>query len=585
MSLRKKQLLLSFLLLFSILAGLTLGVSQKKQLTPDQQLEDVATSVFCQEVTGTTLTLHYTLANPAAYQISPPPPTLGSISTDASKAQSLCHTYEQTLLSIPPEELSIDNQITRDTLLLYFQSQQLLLEQPLFFEPLSPSLGIQAQLPVLLAEYVFNTKYDILDYLALLKQIHPYFESILSFEREKAKAGCFMSDVTLDRILSQCNSFLSDPEDNYMLALFTEKLHSLSFLTPREISKLIAYHRTLLLDEVLPAYQMLSDSLNELRGSGKDSCGLSCFPGGQKYYETLIASETGVYDSVPNIEQRLLRQMKEDSHQIHLILREQPSLADQLKDPSLFPSMEPEEILTTLSKEICEDFPPPADVTAEIRTVHPSMENYLSPAFYLTPPLDTCRPNVIYLNSGSHAQGLELFTTLAHEGFPGHLYQTVSFGSTNTHPVRHLITCDGYIEGWATYVEQWAAHKASSFIDNPAASDLVHLYTLNRSFNLCIYSLMDLGIHYHSWTPKLAARFLSSFGIYDESIVQKIYQYIVETPGNYLNYYLGSLKFQDLLSAQRQKKGKDFSLKDFHQKVLSIGPVPFPVLEKYIDCI
>ena len=55
------------------------------------------------------------------------------------------------------------------------------------------------------------------------------------------------------------------------------------------------------------------------------------------------------------------------------------------------------------------------------------MKEYLSPAFYLTPPMDTGTPNVIYINPAASYQGLELFTTLAHEGFPGHLYQTVTF--------------------------------------------------------------------------------------------------------------------------------------------------------------
>jgi uncharacterized protein (DUF885 family) len=224
-------------------------------------------------------------------------------------------------------------------------------------------------------------------------------------------------------------------------------------------------------------------------------------------------------------------------------------------------------------------------VSPEIRTVHESMEDYLSPAFYLTPPLDTQTPNVIYINEKNDASGLELFTTLAHEGFPGHLYQTVSFARSNSSPIRHLLATDGYTEGWATYIESWAAKQCAGLIEDPAAADIATLYWLNRSVNLCIYSLMDLGIHYHGWDSSAAGNFLAAFGIGDEALVQEIYQYIVETPGNYLKYYLGCLNFMDLKDAQEEKQGTAFSLQAFHQKVLSIGPVPFPVLEKYIDVI
>ena len=74
------------------------------------------------------------------------------------------------------------------------------------------------------------------------------------------------------------------------------------------------------------------------------------------------------------------------------------------------------------------DFPDMEPVSFEIRSVHKSMEEFLSPAFYLTPPLDTRTPNTIYINHGRSISNLELFTTLSHEGFPGHLYQTVYFG-------------------------------------------------------------------------------------------------------------------------------------------------------------
>jgi len=210
------------------------------------------------------------------------------------------------------------------------------------------------------------------------------------------------------------------------------------------------------------------------------------------------------------------------------------------------------------------------------------MEDYLSPAFYLTPPMDTGSPNVIYINRSGRTSNLELFTTLAHEGFPGHLYQTVFFGSQNPCHIRYLLTSSGYVEGWATYVESYAHSYAADYLDDEAASDLTRLAWLNRSVNLCIYSLLDIGIHYRGWDQTKTAAFLQAFGIRQQSVIKEIFQYIVETPANYLKYYWGYLNFLDLKNFCEKKLGDEFILKEFHQKILEIGPVPFPILEKYI---
>ena len=211
------------------------------------------------------------------------------------------------------------------------------------------------------------------------------------------------------------------------------------------------------------------------------------------------------------------------------------------------------------------------------------MEDYLSPAFYLTPPLDTGSPNVIYINRASSGSNLELFTTLAHEGFPGHLYQTVYFASCRPDDIRYLFSSGGYVEGWATYIESYAYQYAADLMNDSAAADLTRLAWLNRSVNLCLYSLMDIGIHYQGWTQAVTERLLNSMGITDASAAAEIYQYIVETPANYLKYYWGYLNFLDLKNEKETTLGDDFNLKEFHRQILEIGPVQFPVLEKYMN--
>ena len=455
-------------------------------------------------------------------------------------------------------------------------------------EPLSPSLGIQAQLPVLLAEYSFYTNQDITDYLNLLCSTKEYFQSILAFEQTKADAGFFMCDETLERIQDQCRAFIQNPDSNYMLEIFSQKLKAYGKLSEKDQEQLNLTHKQILKEKVLPAYQTLIEGLEQLRGTGKNTGGLVNFSGGKEYYQYLLKSQVGIYIPVEKLEKRLTQQLSTDSQEISELLKQHPQLLTLLNEKMDLSDMEPTRVMELLEKNIQQDFPSTASVDFEIRSVHKSMEEFLSPAFYLTPPMDTGAPNVIYINHGRQISNLELFTTLAHEGFPGHLYQTVYFGRQSPSHIRYLIDYSGYVEGWATYVESYAYDYAADYLSagtlsSQEASACTRLSWLNRSVNLCIYSLLDVGIHYHGWTPAQAARFLKLFGIRDAAVPAEIYRYITETPANYLKYYVGYLNFLDLKEEQQSLLGENFDLKSFHQKILEIGPVQFPVLRKYMN--
>lgn len=578
----KKSLKVAFLLCLTLLFGISIGYVSNHVLSEDAKFAAFTEDIFEEEVCQNALTMHYSLAYPEKQGISRAAPSLGTISSDRKDFLKKCQACESKLKEFSYSKLSRQHQLTLDTLLLYYHTQGELDGLSLLEEPLGPSLGIQAQLPVLLAEYTFYEDQDISDYLNLLTSIRPYFQSILAFEQEKSRAGLFMSDATLQRILDQCSAFIKDPEANYMLEIFDKKIRDYGKFSQKEIEKLQTAHKELFLKEVIPAYKELISGLLSLQGTGKPSQGLANFEGGRDYYLYLLKSQVGTYVPVTTMEKRLLGQLMADTREAGGILKENPSLLSGLSDNSIFPSMEPERILNTLLEQIQKDFPAIKETPFEVRYVHESMEDFLSPAFYLTPPLDMGTPNVIYINRSERTSSLELFTTLAHEGYPGHLYQTVFFGSQHPENIRYLITSGGYVEGWATYIESYAYGYAGELSDHEKAPEIARLSWLNRSMNLCMYSLLDIGIHYRGWNQAQTAGFLQSFGIRDEAAAQNIFQYIVETPANYLKYYWGYLNFLDLKKACSNALGNDFDLKDFHKTVLEIGPVPFPVLEKYI---
>lgn len=568
-------------------------------------------TIFTTDISGNPLNLHYTLAYPESSGIKDYSLSLGTFDPTQLSGQKILLENRRTMINaFPARDLSPDNRLTQQILSLYYETQLLPARQYLLDEALSPSLGTQAQLPILLAEYTFRKEDDVRNYLKLLTSVDSYLESILSFEKLKAQNGTFMSDATADRIISQCSAFIKDPDDNYLASVFSEKIQSLSGISEQKKAAYQKLHNQILTGQVLPAYQSLIDGLYLLKGSGKNPGGLCQFAGGKAYYEYLIKSSCGIYDTVPEIQSRLIHQFQTDLSLATKLMGSSTATPTFAKDVFLpiseaetgtpsgifsfsaglidaasglsftsTPSAaetSPEQILEDLQKQIQTDFPAVPSTSYEVKYVHPDLEEHLSPAFYLTPPIDTLSPNDIYINRHANMSGLELYTTLAHEGFPGHLYQTITFASSAPDPVRYLPAMGGYVEGWATYAESFAYTYYQ-----PDSTD-GQLAWLNRSLNLCIMSLLDTIIHYNGWNQERCATFLSQLGITDNTIQKEIYQVIVEDPANYLKYYLGYLQFLDLQQEVRELAGDAFHLHSFHQKVLSAGPCQFPILKQWI---
>ena len=233
-------------------------------------------------------------------------------------------------------------------------------------------------------------------------------------------------------------------------------------------------------------------------------------------------------------------------------------------------------MLASLQEKIRKDFPAVNAADCTVKYVAPSLEEYLSPAFYLTPPLDQMSSHTIYINQGSDYDNLALFTTLAHEGYPGHLYQTLYEDSLKLDPVRDIFYFGGYVEGWATYAERYAYRFTE--LD----SDSAELLAANYFLLLGLYARSDVGIHYDGWKPEDLADFLGGFGITDEPTLSSIYQAILQNPANYLKYYLGAVEILALREDAQEAFGSHFTIKDFHEFILSIGPAPFSVIRDYL---
>lgn len=596
---RKAAIFSSFALL--LLAGSFSFFSTKDS----RSFQNFAKDFFVSELTANTLNMHYTIATPSSFGIDSYESVLPFYSKEDKEAslQEIVTSLER-LYSLDDSKLNEQDAYTYRLLVPYLENEKTGISLYYYSAPLSPSSGMQSQLPILLAEYAFRNKRDVDDYLALLDQTDTYFEGIAQYLKEQSEEGLFMPDYSVDKVIEQCDTIMDESSlsqgTHFLNTTFEERLDSLlssGIISEEEKQYYISQNNRLLTTVMLPAYQKLGDELILLRGSGKNENGLYYYPDGREYYKYILRSHTASYRDIDSIKALLFQDFNDNFDSMYGLLQSKPSILTAQETSSVsFRFEEPSDMLKSLQQMMQEDFPALSEASqggelpiCTIKSISKNLEEYSSPAFYLTPPLDDIRENVIYINQKNNDGGVELYTTLAHEGYPGHLYQTVYsqlyFNKTDVNPIRSLLSYSGYAEGWAMYVELMAYDYAKALMKdtNPDAEGLYESYKLDRQIQLCLYSLLDIAIHYEGANYKQVHKILSTIGISNVATTRAIYEYIVEEPGTYLKYYLGYLEVLELKKEAQRLWGNDYSEYRFHKFYLENGPADFTNLKLQLE--
>ncbi len=594
-----RQLLLASCIL-TIFLGLTLLLFSYKR---DEKLfNNLSTRLFAEEMTASTLSMHYTIAYPEAFGIHDYDPVLPCYHKENNlNSQAATENLLASLYSLHPERLSSQDAYTYTLLTRSLENSYRKNSYIYYSEPLSPSSGMQSQLPILFAEYTFRCRRDVTDYLALLDQTDEYFASLLQFEQEKAGQGLLMSASSLEKVIQQCDTILTEQSlregTHFLQTTFAQRLVPLQEqgeLTDEEAASLIQLNHRLLCNCMLPAYRELSEGLSRLKDDSITLSGLASKPGGREYYECLWISETGSYRPIEEAKELLTAQLEQECIAMGNIAAQYPDAArsQTLREDNWFPYRDAPVMLADLQERMQKDFPPLPSYDSHapgitVKAVTSDLQKYCAPAFYLTAPLDDTDSNVIYINPRSTPAGLDLYTTLAHEGYPGHLYQTVYHNRTclakDENRLRQLLWYGGYLEGWALYVEFFSYDYASELMRELGRSQdavSIQLDKHSRSLQLCLYSLLDIMIHYENASYPQVARILENFGITDSSTALAIYSYIAEEPCNYPKYYFGYLEILELQKCAKQQWGADYSDFRFHQFYLDCGPSDFTSLRE-----
>ncbi len=547
---------------------------------------------FEETVTTNTLVLHSSLKDPEGFGIKRPKATFGDIDLEhleddgrqLRKTQKKLHTIDRS-------SLTKEQGLLYDILDYYLDTGIKMSKYSLYGNPFSANTGLSTELPITMAQYAFYNEQDVKDYLSLMNQIPSFFESYIKICKKQKEEGLFMADFAVDNTISQIDIFLNEKENTFITS-FNEKIEEVSFLSDDQKKSYQKNNELLVREKVLFAYQTLKNELAKLKSNAQNGegnlkgnvtkeGGVCHQKNGKEYYEALVQYQTGSNKTpsewIELFENRISFLMVE----LQRIARRTPSAFEAVYSLS-FDNTDLEKILEQLKKDMKDDFPEISDIDYSVTKIPKSLQNSTTAAFYMIPPLDDLTQNNICVNEANISSASPLLPTLAHEGYPGHLYQTNYFREHNNYPIRQLISFIGYSEGWGFYVENFSYRYLNFGSYHNVKDEVCRIYEINNELNYLIASLADLYVNYEGYSREELQNYLEAYRLSSENS-DKIFETVAQDPTIYLKYYAGYTELVNLKTKCEEKLGKGFDLQAFHRIILDAGPCPFPLLEQKID--
>ena len=573
---RVKLIVIGICLIF--LAVLSFVKEDHKDNSDQEKFQRYTISFFKENASANEITMHYLLENPEKYGLKKSKSLYGKMKKeDVLNEKNKISDEIKKLKKFRKKELTRKQQNTYEVLMDYLSRQEKLAMYPYYERVLGKSSGQQVQIPLTLSEYRLKNEQNIKSYFKLLRGLNAYFDSLIEYSKEQVKRNLFISDESLEETLKQIKS-VTTQKDNMLAATFNLRISEVKGINAATKKQYCRENKKIVKMEVIPAYERLYSHLQALKGNGKNKNGLYYYKNGKDYYEALVAQKTGSAKTVEEMIEISDQTIEKCLRKLIKLQKKYPNIINRYRKSkkNIKIVQNSQKVLNKLRQKMVKYYPKAPKVSCKIKYVHKTMEEYTSPAFYMVPAVDSYKENVIYINK---SQTAELYPTLAHEGYPGHLYQNVYYAAKGDDPVRYLLDYPGYSEGYATYVEGFSY----SMMDAEGYGDIYQQMNMEMyEYNLALCSRVDFGVHYEGWKKKDVRAYLRSFGM-EKSQADELFQMIIENPANYLSYYIGYQEFHELLTDYKNKAGKQYNLKAYHTEILDAGPCSFDILRRRIE--
>lgn len=529
-----------------------------------------------EEISNDYVSLHNTFENPENYGIDRKKINIsfGNINIEENELEDL----EKNLEEFNRSSLNEDAQKIYDELSFYLvQSKELMKDDyqylGTYFEADS---GIHVDLTTLFSEWVLRDEQDVKDLIVLLQDVNRYINDILEYTIKQAENGYLMIDI--DSVVDYCNGVVASGKESSILLSMKDKIDQLHLDKGNDYKKEL---EGIFLSSFITAYKNISTTLKQLETYENNEEGLSYLKNGKKYYEILLKSKIGSNKTVPKVKSLLNKYAEKSLNKMQtLYIKDHTILEEAEKTQTTFENYQ--EIMSFLKENYENDFPTVNKLEYEINDIDTKLASSGISAYYVVPALDTTKKNQIKVNTQNNTRlinDIQTYTTLAHEGIPGHMYMYQYLYENCDHLYLKLQSHLSFTEGYATYVELYSMKYLKNI-----NQDIIDLYSYNDLYSSCIIALADIGIHYDGWDFSTFCQNMERYGMSsNESVLQKQYQQIQANPTTFLPYYVGVIEILDLKEKAQEELGSQFVDKEFHEALIQDGSRLFDIVEDNID--
>ncbi len=526
------------------------------------------------------LTMHSSVYDWRELGLTKPEVTFGDISIDSFR-ETVSYAEEalEKLHEFDIEELDETEWHDYMAFEAYLENSIDMYSYPEFQFMFRPFTGYLINVIDYFADFMFYEKQDVEDYLTLIEELPSYIDQMKKFTEAQAKEGYFLDDLGYTDAMSELNEMIEKGENCPLVVNFENNIDGFGGISDAEKAEYKERNRTLISESIIPAIRDVRAFLSELKGSRSVQSGalIEYEPeegtaDGLEYYKALVKYSASSSDSLENIFDYLTKAITESYDYLDWLFENDT----EFTSPGKIAGMESIEDVLSYLRANMQGFPEGPDVDYTPSYLPPGSNDFAM-AYYIPAPVDNIRQNIIRVNKQNTNDLNTLYYVLAHEGFPGHLYQFTWYQASEGYkPLRHELTFMGYEEGWANYVERTMLLRSE--LDKTSAE---YLY-LSEILSFMIYAASDIAVNGLGYDQEELSEYIENVG-FDPAYAEELYELSVEMPGSYIPYGYGAARFLEFRERAEQALGDDFDEEEFHEVLLTYGPRPFELVEEDLE--
>ncbi|MBO4637006.1 MAG: DUF885 family protein [Clostridiales bacterium] len=466
---------------------------------------------------------------------------------DEEEEDTFVEDILERLYAIDYETLSPDDRVFYDKIVYDMEDTQFASEYTAlgYYESTFNALvGPQCDVMFLLDVLKFDDVQDAEDYITLIRDIDRYYDELCLFEEDRAAYGFASSDSIYSDVADSFDALVEQEDDCFLYESFENRLDNINGLSAADRERLIADHEDAMRNVFFPEMQECSDRMRALIGSGGPEGGVLEYPYGAEYFAYAFRGQSNCSRDIESVTEDL------EEYTYNMIDDYKATLSGNYL---LYLSYLTHEYtqgdtadnLEWLREQVVgTDFPELCDHEYALIDVPEAMEDNFSPAAYLGYHLDTFDSNQIITNNANVDEDFGI--TCAHEGYPGHMFQSVYTRMATDHPYMYIFDSTAYAEGWATYVENYSFKY---FEDD---EDLITVLSSEDQLNILLMARWDIGINYDGWTIGDCIDYYEDLmdvepGTITEEDLESTYNLLASDPCYAVKYGVGFLNTTEIM--------------------------------------